>query len=205
MVLLLTRPSWRRYCSVQASWAILSGRPNLIQLDQVPKVTLLAKYCSKKRRLGDLDRHRKGAYEKWTPQAVARSRTDLYLRGNHARLRAYRAATTYWAGSGWGTNTRSPRLIRVKSFFHIAMSNGTLEPPLSTSLVRTLAKSSTLQHDPEKTGFGNSYVRINQFIFVQWSWSVFFPIQDGDSPTHTLIGSRQPSDTDVSLAHNNSN
>ena len=48
-----------------------------------------------------------------------------------------------------------------------AMPSGTLESPLSMSRVRALARSPTLHQDAEKTGFGNSYVRISVFIFVQ--------------------------------------
>ena len=91
-----------------------------------------------------------------------------------------------------------------------AMPSGTLESPLYTSLVRTRARSSMLHQDTEKTSFENSYVRMNQLILSSaclccHTGSVFFPIGDGDSPTHTLIVSRQPSDTDVSLVRNNSN
>ena len=50
----------------------------------------------------------------------------------------------------------------------------------------------------EKTGFGNSYVWTSLFVFVQCIPALlymicFFPIQDGESTTHMLIGrSRQP-------------
>lgn len=90
--------------------------------------------------------------------------------------------------------------------------SGTLDSPLSTSLVRTPARSSMLHQVSEKTGFGNSYIcsdwSIN-FCPVHAHATVheheFFPIQDGDTLTHMLSGSWQPRDTDISLVHNNSN
>ena len=48
-----------------------------------------------------------------------------------------------------------------------AMLTGALESPLSTSWVRALAESSTLHQDTEIMDFGNSYVRMCVFMFVQ--------------------------------------
>ena len=73
-----------------------------------------------------------------------------------------------------------------------ATANGTLESPLSTFQARAIADSSTLQQGTEKTDFRNSYVRMCIFIFVQCmprcpTWSLLFPIQDSDSPTHQQL------------------
>ena len=47
-----------------------------------------------------------------------------------------------------------------------AMPRYTLESPLSTSLVRTLANFNVAQ-DAEDKDFGNSYVRTTLFVFIQ--------------------------------------
>ena len=59
-----------------------------------------------------------------------------------------------------------------------------------------------------ETGFGNSYVWICVFIFVQCmpmphAQSVLFLIRDSHSPTHKLIVPRSPSAITVSLVHDN--
>ena len=55
----------------------------------------------------------------------------------------------------------------------------------------------------KKANFGDSYVRMRVFIFVQCmprhTRSVLFPIRVSDSPTHQLIASRSPSATVVLL------
>ena len=48
-----------------------------------------------------------------------------------------------------------------------AMPSGTLESPLIISRARALASKSTLHEEAENAGFGNSYVRMYVFIFVQ--------------------------------------
>ena len=85
-----------------------------------------------------------------------------------------------------------------------AMPCYTLGSPLSTSRVRSLAERSMLQQGTEKTGFGNSYVWMFMFIFVQCiphchTQFILFPIRDNDSPTHPLIATCSPSATIILL------
>ena len=48
-----------------------------------------------------------------------------------------------------------------------AMPSGTLESPLLIYRARALASKSTLHEEAENVGFGNYYVRMYVFIFVQ--------------------------------------
>ena len=83
-----------------------------------------------------------------------------------------------------------------------AIPSGTLESPLSISRAKALASTSTLHQDTKNSGFGNSYVQMCVFIFVQCMpmppcMTDFFPIGDSGSFTHKLIESRPPSATVV--------
>ena len=107
----------------------------------------------------------------------------------------------------WSLDTQHLILKQAQATRGGATPSGTLKSPLSTSLVRTPARSSMLHQDAEKKGIKKSYVRMNQFIFVQYMLmlphrSVFFLIWDGDTPPSHPYANCILTTTDVSLVQN---